>query len=78
MTLTGRVGTEQEIQQVEQILLDVIGITEVSNELVVDELRRGERSEAADEAWAEDYAANAQVQGQTTSTSDELARSTAR
>lgn len=73
VVVAGRVGTEQEIQQVEQILTDVLGVADFSNELVLDELRRGERSEAADEAWAEDYVGTAQMQGQTTSTSDEAA-----
>src|SRR5437762_585270 len=54
VTVTGRVGTEQELQQVEQVLTDVIGVDSVRNELVIDELVRGERSEAADDAWAED------------------------
>lgn len=46
--LSGRVGTEQELQQVESVVADVLGITNYSNELVVDELVRGLRSEAAD------------------------------
>jgi hypothetical protein len=50
----GRVGTEQELQEVELILSDVIGLTSYSNELVIDELVRGERSEAADEEAAEE------------------------
>jgi hypothetical protein len=51
--LSGRVGTEQELQQVEATVADVLGVTDFSNELVVDELVRGERSEAADEEAAE-------------------------
>lgn len=52
--LSGRMGTDQEIQQVERVLTDVIGISQVKNELVLDELTRGERSEAADDAWIEE------------------------
>ena len=52
--LSGRVGTEQEVQTVEQVVTDVIGIERVNNELVVDEVVRGQRSEAADEAFAEE------------------------
>lgn len=52
--LDGRVGTEQELAQIEQIVTDVIGITDATNDIVVDELVRGERSEAADVAAAED------------------------
>jgi len=73
VTVAGRVGTEQEIQQVEQILSDVIGLPNISNELVIDELRRGQLSEAADEAWAEDYAATPQAGAGPTATSDEAA-----
>jgi hypothetical protein len=47
--LSGRVGSEQEIDQVEAVVADVLGLTDYSNDLVIDELVRGERSEAADE-----------------------------
>jgi hypothetical protein len=52
--LEGRVGTEQELQQIEQLVTDVLGITNTTNDIVIDELVRGERSAAADEAAAED------------------------
>lgn len=52
--LGGRVGTEQELQQIEAVLTDILGVNNVRNELVIDELTRGERSEAADDAVAED------------------------
>lgn len=51
--LTGRVGVEEELQEIEHILTDVIGVTDYSNELIVDELVRITFSEAADEAVAE-------------------------
>lgn len=51
--LTGRVGTEQELQSIERVLTDVLGVAQVENELVIDELVRGERSQAADDALAE-------------------------
>jgi hypothetical protein len=50
VTLEGRVGTEGEYQGIEHVVTDLIGIKEVSNNLVIDELRRGEQSEAADYA----------------------------
>lgn len=56
--VSGRVGTEQEWQQIEQVLTDVLRVESVSNEVVIDELVRGERSEAADDAVAEDFAAD--------------------
>lgn len=59
--LAGRVGTEQELQQIEHVLTDVLGLSDVANDLVIDELVRGERSEAADEAAAEDASADPQA-----------------
>jgi hypothetical protein len=51
--LTGRVGTEGELQQFEAVLTDVIGVRDVENELVIDELVRADYSEAADVASAQ-------------------------
>jgi hypothetical protein len=48
--LEGRVGTEQEYQAIEHVVTDLIGITDVTNDLVIDELRRGEQPQAADDA----------------------------
>ena len=48
VTLEGRVGTEAELQAAEHVVTDLLGIKDVRNNLVVDELRRGEQSEAAD------------------------------
>jgi len=60
VTLTGRVGTEYELQVVEQVLSDVLGIANYSNELVVDELARIEYLAGADDAVAEDEEIEAQ------------------
>ena len=68
--LAGRVGTEQEVQQVEHVVTDLLGSKTVTNELVVDELVRGQRSEAADEAWAEENDADPQTGEQAPRTSD--------
>lgn len=54
VTLTGRIGTEQELQEIEFILSDVIGIANYSNEIVIDELVRAEYSAGADDAVVED------------------------
>ncbi|MGH7554270.1 MAG: BON domain-containing protein [Longimicrobiales bacterium] len=48
--LTGRVGTEAELQEFEHIVTDVLGIPDVWNEIVVDGLVRATNPEAADEA----------------------------
>lgn len=50
VTLEGRVGTEGEYQGIEHVVTDLLGIKDVSNNLVIDELRRGEQPEAADYA----------------------------
>lgn len=49
VTLSGRVGTDSEIQVAEAVLDDVMGIDTYSNTLVVDETHRGEAPEAIDE-----------------------------
>lgn len=46
----GRLGTEDEVEAVERIIVDRLGIDEFENELVIDELVRVEQSEAADDA----------------------------
>jgi hypothetical protein len=38
--LSGRVGTEAELRMAEHVLTDVVGVSEIDNELVVDALRR--------------------------------------
>lgn len=52
--LNGRIGTEQELQQIEHILTDVLGIANYSNELTVDELVRAEYAAGADDEVVED------------------------
>ena len=49
VTLSGRVGTEQELRIVEHVVTDLIGIKEVKNNLVVDPIRRAESPIAVDE-----------------------------
>lgn len=68
--LSGRVGTEQEVQTVEHVVTDLLGVDRVSNELVVFDAVRGQRSEAADEAFVEDLEADPQVSVGSDTTSD--------
>lgn len=68
--LAGRVGTEQEVQTVEHVVTDLLGGDRVRNELVIFDAVRGERSEAADDAVAEDYEADPQIQVGAMNTSD--------
>ena len=46
----GRLGTEAEVDAVERIILDRLGVDNLENELVVDELVRRTLPEAADDA----------------------------
>ena len=68
--LAGRVGTEQEVQTVEHVVTDLIGLERVRNELVIFDAVRGERSEAADDAVIEDMEADPQLAGGADNTSD--------
>jgi hypothetical protein len=54
VTLTGRVGTEGERRIAEHVLTDVLGITDFTNELVVDQIRRAESPVAIDEHLADE------------------------
>jgi hypothetical protein len=56
VTVSGRVGTEEELRIVDHVLTDVIGLTDVTNNLVVDELRRAVSPEAIDEHLADEEA----------------------
>lgn len=47
--LSGRVGTESEYRIVEHVVTDVLGLTDVQNDLVVDSIRRAESPIAIDE-----------------------------
>ena len=68
--LAGRVGTEQEVQTVEHVVTDLIGAERVRNELVIFDVARGERSEAADDAIIEDMEADPQISVGASNTSD--------
>jgi hypothetical protein len=52
--LSGRVGTDGERRIAERVVTDSLGISAVRNDLVVDELRRAESPEAADESIADE------------------------
>jgi hypothetical protein len=51
--LSGRVGTDGERQIAEHILTDVIGVDKYQNDIVVDEIRRDQAPEEADDAAAQ-------------------------
>jgi hypothetical protein len=73
VTLSGRVGTDAELQIAEQVLVEVLGLTDVVNELVVDELHRNTLPEAIDDALAEEDEADDQLGGANDQQSDTAA-----
>ena len=52
--MAGRVGTEGERRVAEHVLTDVLGITEFSNDLVIDSIRRAESPLDIDEQLADE------------------------
>jgi len=59
VTLSGRVGSDSEVSVAEQVVTEILGL-ELTNELIVDELHRGEMPEAADDAVMQDLEVDAQ------------------
>jgi hypothetical protein len=47
--IEGRIGTEEELRTVDHVLTDILNLKDVSNQLVVDEIRRAESPEPIDE-----------------------------
>lgn len=79
VAVEGRVGTDEERQRVEQVLTG-LGVNDYENNVVVDEVVRAERSEAADVARIEDAAVEDELgeRGKATSdTADHLMADTA-
>ncbi|HVG44581.1 MAG TPA: BON domain-containing protein [Longimicrobium sp.] len=72
VTLSGRVSSDGEVQVAEKALVDVLGLPEESftNDLVVDELHRGEMPEAADDAVTAELEADDQMGSPSFSQSD--------
>jgi hypothetical protein len=54
VSLSGRVGTEGERRIADHILTDVLGLTDFTNELVIDPIRRAESPMDIDEHLAEE------------------------
>lgn len=49
LTLTGRVGTEEELRIIDHVVTDTLGLIDADNQVVVDELRRAESPMAIDD-----------------------------
>ena len=54
--LGGRVGTEAELRIAEHVVTDTLGLVNVSNELVVDPIRRAQSPDAIDDHLADEEA----------------------
>jgi hypothetical protein len=54
VVLGGRVGTEGERRIAEHVVTDVLGITSVRNEILIDAIHRGESPEAVDDNLVEE------------------------
>jgi BON domain len=54
VALDGRVGTDGERRVAERILTDLVGLSQVQNNLIVDSLRRAESPEAVDDHIADE------------------------
>jgi hypothetical protein len=54
IVLGGRVGTEGERRIAEHVVTDVLGITSVRNEILIDPIRRAESPEAIDDHLVEE------------------------
>jgi hypothetical protein len=54
VVLGGRVGTEGERRVAERVVTDVLGITSVRNEILIDPIRRADSPEAIDDHLAEE------------------------
>lgn len=63
VTLSGRVSSDGEVQIAEKALVEVLGLdeTQLTNDLMVDELHRGEMPEAADDALTADLEVDDQM-----------------
>lgn len=53
--LSGRVGTEEEFRIIERVVSDLVGITKLKNDLLVDPIRRAESPEAIDEHLVDEF-----------------------
>ena len=54
VTLSGRVGTDEELRIIDHVLTDVIAVKTMDNQIVIDETRRAESPEAIDEHIADE------------------------
>lgn len=73
VTLSGRVGSDSEVSVAEQVITEILGLEQLTNELMVDELHRGEMPEAADDALAQELETDVQYGSTSENQSDTAA-----
>jgi hypothetical protein len=71
IVLGGRVGTEGERRVAEHVVTDVLGITSVRNEILIDPIRRAESPEAVDDHLVEEERTEGLLLGDRPSTFDD-------
>ena len=54
--LDGRVGTDNELRIIDHVVTDILALTNVDNQIVIDEIRRAVSPEAIDEHIADEEA----------------------
>ena len=70
VTMSGRVGTDEERLVAEHVLTDVLGVENFSNDLVVDSIRRATSPEAIDDHLADEAERSGTLLGDMPTTQD--------
>jgi len=52
VTLSGRIGTEEELRVAERVVSDLVGIENVKNNMLVDPIRRAESPSRLTSTWS--------------------------
>ncbi|HEY4954729.1 MAG TPA: BON domain-containing protein [Gemmatimonadaceae bacterium] len=73
VTVSGRVGTESELRIVDHVLTDSLGLVDVDNQVVMDDLVRAESPEAIDEHLVDERERSGILLGDEPSESDDEA-----
>ncbi len=73
VSVSGRVGTEEELRIVDHVLTDSLGLVDAENLLVVDEIRRAESPEPVDESIVDEAEHSGILLGDAPSQSDDEA-----
>jgi hypothetical protein len=74
VVISGRVGTDAESRVASNVITDVVGATDLRNDLLVDSIHRGQRADGADDAAREEAEIESQLgdTGQHSDTAEHL------